>query len=118
MSDHGTEARYQRGCRCDGCRAAATKARRLRRHGLGPGIVVGQQKHGIVGYRRHGCRCGVCTAANTAMCLRWRHKHRATGGRATERERSKGGGLMTRLISWFRIRRTIRRIRVWYTLGG
>jgi hypothetical protein len=30
---HGTETMYgKRGCRCDGCRAAAAAARRMRRH--------------------------------------------------------------------------------------
>lgn len=28
--EHGTEGRYNRGCKCDGCRSAANKARRLR----------------------------------------------------------------------------------------
>ncbi len=70
MSAHGTETEYRKGCRCDECRSGATTARRLRRHGEGPGKTPpGQQVHSIRGYRRHGCRCDVCRAA-WAACMR------------------------------------------------
>ena len=63
----GSGAGYQRGCRCEPCRAAHA-ARTYRRtqeryaytasHGL-PSKV----KHGLCAYRNWGCRCAVCFEA-------------------------------------------------------
>jgi hypothetical protein len=78
----GTESAYTRGCRCDRCRRAATKARRDRRrrselfttNALGrtalkipdvispyKGRIVAGISHGSHwSYQHHRCRCDVC----------------------------------------------------------
>lgn len=57
-ADHGTRARYHRGCRCDQCRAAnAAYDRELRAR-------AGLPVHGKRGTYTSGCRCEPCTEAN------------------------------------------------------
>lgn len=59
---HGTEWGYDRGCRCDECRAAKRdmgRRRRLRRRGVDPGQVT----HGALAGYEAGCRCPDCLSA-------------------------------------------------------
>lgn len=59
MPDHGTRARYSRGCRCDQCRGAnAAYDRELRAR-------AGLPEHGKRSTYTKGCRCDPCRAANT-----------------------------------------------------
>lgn len=69
MPDHGTRARYSRGCRCTPCRDAnAAYDRKLRAR-------AGLPEHGKRGTYTSGCRCEPCRAANTEY-----QKVRARGG--------------------------------------
>jgi len=58
-AEHGTRARYRRGCRCDSCRGAnAAYDRKLRAR-------AGLPEHGKRSTYTAGCRCDPCRAANT-----------------------------------------------------
>lgn len=69
--DHGTRARYSRGCRCELCRGAnAAYDRELRAR-------AGLPVHGTRGGYQKGCRCDECRAANAAYTRK--HYHGAVG---------------------------------------
>jgi hypothetical protein len=70
-ADHGTRARYVRGCRCESC----TTANRENTYAFIRQQTERAQRgeidipHGEVrGYRYYGCRCERCTTANTVEC--------------------------------------------------
>jgi len=80
MSDHGTRARYKRGCRCVRCNDANTahgarmranaKARSAEQAALVP--------HGeISGYTYWGCRCEKCGRARRSYDRAYRQQQRA-----------------------------------------
>jgi hypothetical protein len=63
---HGRSA-YNRGCRCEVCKAATAEYRRAWRARLREGGTP-PPKHGVTGYALYGCRCEVCRdAAATAQ---------------------------------------------------
>ena len=69
-NQHGTRTMYNKGCRCQDCRAAVSKYmrdhRRERveeRHNRPEG-VEDRFEHGYSAYVNWGCRCEVCSAAN------------------------------------------------------
>lgn len=53
---HGTQTRYNSGCRCDDCRRSNRETGRARQTGVAP-------NHGKSGYVNYGCRCAVCSEA-------------------------------------------------------
>jgi hypothetical protein len=83
IDDHGTEAMYQKGCRCDFCRQARRDAR-VRRGELKPGVsdkkYSGRGRYGTItehgagtsGVR--GCKCTLCLATRAAYVRSLRKK--------------------------------------------
>ena len=73
MSDketwHGTPSGYtNRGCRCEGCRSAASANRKeLRALRIAQGLPDGDPRHGTYSaYINWNCRCAACSQAHTA----------------------------------------------------
>lgn len=67
---HGIPSRYNRGCRCAECTAAATARKAdwaARNKDRAPRV------HGISAYKHHGCRCEACRAAKRAENKRYRY---------------------------------------------
>ena len=63
---HGTSARYDRGCRCDACRADAARRVREWRHDIA-GRTPPDTVHGTInGYNNWRCRCEPCKDARRA----------------------------------------------------
>lgn len=77
---HGENRGYQRGCRCDDCRAAhsAYNIRRRRARAATPPELI---PHGTSGYSNYGCRCPVCSEAQRQRVIRY-WKKRLSGWRA------------------------------------
>jgi hypothetical protein len=61
VTQHGTNSKYQLGCRCDRCRTAHRVESRNRR-GYKPRTIT----HGKPYAYRKGCRCEICIAARLA----------------------------------------------------
>lgn len=59
---------YQRGCRCDGCRAEHTRSCAKRRRVRAARRAEADFKHGRAAYSNWECRCGVCKAEWLAYC--------------------------------------------------
>jgi hypothetical protein len=86
---HGDAVRgYNRGCRCDECRAANTaryhaqRALRMARMEAGELIVA----HGSDStYNNYLCRCDECRRAHSAVLARWRARRKARSARTPER---------------------------------
>lgn len=79
MPDHGTRARYHRGCRCEPCRGAnAAYDRELRAR-------AGLPTHGKRSTYTAGCRCEPCRSANTAYHLEKYGAPTSARGRTAER---------------------------------
>jgi len=62
---HGTDNRYQLGCRCDLCREAMLAAKR---------VLYGSKKrtspqHGTISGYSHGCRCPECKRSHSEYAL-------------------------------------------------
>lgn len=67
---HGSYYRYQSGCRCSECKAAAKAYRQTL-------VERGPPHHGTVSaYRNYGCRCGPCRAAGARANRRDLEKRR------------------------------------------
>jgi len=89
--EHGTKLKYDRGCRCDVCRADNT-----RRHQEWQTSVVVQAvdvPHGLGGYRNYRCRCTICVQAlrdcNASEKQKEAHrKYITTTGRERFRQRT------------------------------
>ncbi|UVY83822.1 hypothetical protein NLU66_16670 [Brachybacterium sp. NBEC-018] len=78
-ADHGTRARYCRGCRCGECRAAnSAYDRELRAR-------AGLPEHGTRIAYKGGCRCDACREAQTDYCRQWR-RGRGVTARITDEE--------------------------------
>lgn len=74
---HGSKTKYNRGCRCDECRAANTEHHR-RRLAAHPGLPEGDPRHGTKnGYCNYACRCGPCKVAGSLANLMYRQKRLA-----------------------------------------
>lgn len=61
--DHGTTARYRRGCRCDGCHAAFLEDQKAKRHRARDkklATLAESHPHGGAVLFRAGCRCDAC----------------------------------------------------------
>lgn len=73
---HGKRSTYNRGCRCDECRAAHTRYSAELRERHKERLDTAQFEHGAAAYSNWGCRCDVCTKAHTQACApavkRWR----------------------------------------------
>lgn len=87
MTDHKPSiSRYNRGCRCDECRAIATaksaarKWRRILRTVTGENgkpYAVDAPNHGTVStYTNWGCRCDPCREVNTLKCYGFNQRRR------------------------------------------
>jgi hypothetical protein len=64
---HGLSGYVDRGCRCDVCRAAKSRANRLgrrRRVALVRAGLAEPPEHGKSSYENWGCRCETCSAAH------------------------------------------------------
>lgn len=62
-------SRYARGCRCDGCRQAATEAHnRQQAARLARGVPDGVPHGSASTYSNWGCRCEPCTKAQVEYC--------------------------------------------------
>lgn len=89
LKSHGTAACWQRGCRCDLCRAAnAVRFKKMRTERAGNQIPEHVTHGTLTCYRNWGCRCDPCTNANTLASRpayeRWLERH---PGRLNELER-------------------------------
>lgn len=73
---HGTPSTYNRGCRCDACRATQRKYKRERRKRMAGKVVLFKFEHGVGGYGNWNCRCDVCAAAYSAMNSSYQKKNR------------------------------------------
>ncbi|UJQ86229.1 hypothetical protein GIKK_64 [Gordonia phage GiKK] len=67
--NHGTSYTYQKGCRCEDCRAAMLRVSRAYRARRKAGAVMTPRNaelvHGsLSGYRYHHCRCDDCREAS------------------------------------------------------
>lgn len=73
--EHGTASTYNnKECRCDECRAAASRARAAWLEKL-KDRPYSDIPHGMdSGYRNWGCRCDDCREANRIMRPRYRKK--------------------------------------------
>lgn len=70
IPDHGTNARYGRGCRCDECRPAASayyRAGRWRRREARAGAPATGITHGAYGYKNALCRCETCVTGHRQL---------------------------------------------------
>ena len=71
---HGTNAGYQRGCKCAGCRAAnAARQRELCARRAAAGVPV---PHGRTGYVNYECRCDACADAQREYMREYRARRR------------------------------------------
>jgi len=70
--NHGTETRWQLGCRCDECKAAANAARAARRRHAAPAV------HGTHTSYANGCRCDACREATNAYRRLYRARKKAS----------------------------------------
>ncbi|WP_350347232.1 hypothetical protein ABIQ69_11385 [Agromyces sp. G08B096] len=82
--EHGESAYKKRGCRCDVCRAANTKAQQtgnVRRRALteANGGIAPIARHGLSTGRNWGCWCEVCRGAIKAANDAWTATHRRAG---------------------------------------
>lgn len=77
----GTAATYNRGCRCEACRAANTERHRdyMQRRQVGGLKPVREAEHGrgLYLYVAHGCRCEPCRKAKSQSDTEYRASHRA-----------------------------------------
>ena len=84
QNEHGTRARYQRGCRCEPCREADRQYRRQWQAGV---RAAGSFNHGLTGYVTHRCRCPVCKKVASEYYAARRAQKRAEQGLPTLRKR-------------------------------
>lgn len=77
IPQHGTDARYQRGCKCGRCIAAHTA--RTREYRARYATVPDKQiPHGTrTGYGAYRCRCVPCKGAEAAYWRGYRARKRA-----------------------------------------
>jgi hypothetical protein len=69
MPEHGTVARYARGCHCKPCMVgAAAHARVLHARRRQRGLPPGDPRHGRNGYSNWGCRCPICFLDHALRC--------------------------------------------------
>ena len=62
-TEHGTDTRYNQGCRCSNCRSAHADAGRAYRQRLRERVAAGKATipHGTThAYVNYGCRCATC----------------------------------------------------------
>src|SRR5699024_9770691 len=71
-AEHGTMARYRRGCRCELCRAAKAIGRLPQEHRELWALLAdpGDPRHGTTTGYRVGCRCERCREAKSAAKAR------------------------------------------------
>lgn len=72
-AEHGTMARYRRGCRCELCRAAKAIGRLPQEHRELWALLAdpGDPRHGTTTGYRVGCRCERCREAKSAAKARY-----------------------------------------------
>lgn len=85
-AEHGTMARYRRGCRCELCRAAKASGRLPQEHRELRALLAdpGDPRHGTTTGYRVGCRCERCREAKSEAKARYldeKRFDRLTGAR-------------------------------------
>ena len=72
-AEHGTMARYRRGCRCDLCRGAKAAARLPQEREELATLLAdpADPRHGTTTGYRVGCRCERCKAANEKEAFKY-----------------------------------------------
>jgi hypothetical protein len=93
---HGSQARYDAGCRCQACRAAHARVHRELRRDRKARRDSAQFRHGASAYSNWGCRCETCTtAAAEAQRPYYRRYQESPKGRAATRRLQAGKQAVT-----------------------
>lgn len=60
---HGTQERYDAGCRCAACSDGVKVLKEIHDFNVRASVQANQIPHGLRGFDEFGCRCKVCTKA-------------------------------------------------------